>query len=156
LDSFNGKTSPVLRKSYDVVVVGARIAGSTLAALLDGSGLSILFERRFSDRIAAHEGLGQRVGASRPVDGMFGCGPERGYVRVPYGPGWALVGDAGLHRDPWTGLGIDMAAVHATFLAETLRAGESLATYHERRDERALEAYRRTTRLAADLHALSD
>jgi flavin-dependent dehydrogenase len=82
---------------------------------------------------------------------MFGCGPKRGYVRVPYGPGWALAGDAGLHRDPWTGLGIDMAAVHATFLAETLRAGEFLATYHER----ALEAYRRMTRLAADLPALS-
>ena len=42
--------------------------------------------------------------ALRPPDGrVAGCGPERFHVRVPHGPGWALVGDAALHQDPWSG-----------------------------------------------------
>jgi hypothetical protein len=31
------------------------------------------------------------------------------YLRQPYGPGWALVGDAGLLMDPVTGQGISLA-----------------------------------------------
>jgi len=84
-------------------------------------------------------------------------------VRVPVGPGWALVGDAGLHQDPWSGRGIDMAAVHATFLAESLglwlggglSEGEALAAYRARRDAHALDMYRRTVTLARDLSPLS-
>ena len=29
-----------------------------------------------------------------------------GFFRKPYGPGWALVGDAGYHKDPITAFGI--------------------------------------------------
>ncbi len=31
------------------------------------------------------------------------------FFRKPYGPGWALVGDAGYHKDPITALGISDA-----------------------------------------------
>ena len=57
---------------------------------------------------------------------------------------------AGLHQDPWSGRGIDMAGVHATYLADAILDG-SFGRYHERRNAHALGAYRETVRLAADL-----
>lgn len=117
------------------------------------------FDQRFDERLAMHRGLAPRVAATERVSRLLGCGPERSYVRVPGGPGWAMVGDAGMHQDPWTGLGIDMASVHASFLAEALIAwfdgrtseSEALAAYHDRRDEHGLERWRRTVVLAQDL-----
>jgi 2-polyprenyl-6-methoxyphenol hydroxylase-like FAD-dependent oxidoreductase len=41
-------------------------------------------------------------------------------VRRPAGPGWALVGDAGYHRDPITGYGISDAFRDAELLATSL------------------------------------
>jgi 2-polyprenyl-6-methoxyphenol hydroxylase-like FAD-dependent oxidoreductase len=116
-------------------------------------------EERFVERLAQHRGIADRFLASQPVGPFLGCGPEVNYVRVPAGPGWALVGDAGLHQDPCTGLGMDMASTHASFLAEALcqwfdgglSQSEALASYHQRRNEQALEDYRRTVYLARDL-----
>jgi 2-polyprenyl-6-methoxyphenol hydroxylase-like FAD-dependent oxidoreductase len=119
-------------------------------------------EQRFRARLAAHAGLAERLEAAGWAGPLLGCGPIRNYVRVPVGPGWALVGDAGLHQDPWSGLGIDQAMVHATFLAEALaawfagarRERDALATYHRRRDADALAGYRRTVSLSRDLGQL--
>jgi flavin-dependent dehydrogenase len=44
------------------------------------------------------------------------------YFRKPYGPGWALTGDAGYLKDPITGLGIGDAFEQAFMLAEALGA----------------------------------
>ncbi len=120
------------------------------------------FEARYDERISRHRGLAPRVAAAEPQGRLGGCGPGRNYVRVPWGPGWALVGDAGLHQDPWTGLGMDMAGMHATFLAESIvdwlrgSADErtALADYHERRNAHALEWYHYTVGFAADLRKL--
>ncbi len=65
------------------------------------------------------------------------------YFRKPYGAGWALVGDAGLHIDPMLGLGITKACTEAAFLAPALddalsgrkTMDEALAEYHRQRDE---------------------
>lgn len=120
-------------------------------------------EGRVAALLARHRGLAGRVDAATPAGPLLGCGPEASYVRAPAGPGWALVGDAGLHQDPWSGRGIDMAAVHATFLAEALGLWlggalpeeEALAAYHRRRDAHGLDTYRRTVTLARDLSPLS-
>lgn len=54
--------------------------------------------------------------------------PLRGYVAMPNhvrhaaGPGWALVGDAGYHRDPVTGHGITDAFRDAELLADSAGA----------------------------------
>ena len=114
-------------------------------------------EARYAERIARHRGFADRVAAAEADGRLAGCGPERSYVRVPWGPGWALVGDAGLHQDPWSGLGIDMAGVHATFLAEAIVDGSdaALAGYHERRNAHGLAPYRETVHYAADLRELS-
>jgi flavin-dependent dehydrogenase len=116
-------------------------------------------EERFQERLAQHRGIADRFLASQPVGPFLGCGPEANYVRVPAGPGWALVGDAGLHQDPWSGLGMDMAGTHASFLAEALcewfdgrlSQSEALASYHQRRNEHALKGYQRTVYVAHDL-----
>ena len=42
------------------------------------------------------------------------------YFRRAHGPGWALVGDAALHRDPITAQGITNAFTHADVLSEEL------------------------------------
>ncbi len=118
---------------------------------------------RFCERIAAHRGLAARFAAATWEGRLLACGPERNYVRVPVGPGWALVGDAGMHQDPWSGTGMDKAMVHATFLAEALGqwfAGDmsdrdALAAYHARRNVDGMESYRTTVDLSRDLRQLA-
>lgn len=46
-----------------------------------------------------------------------------GYVRRPYGPGWALVGDAGYFRDPITTHGLTDALRDAELLSDAVLAG---------------------------------
>ena len=119
-------------------------------------------KKAFEERLATHPFLAPRIAAAAWIGRMFGCGPRQSAVRVPVGAGWALVGDASLYQDPWTGLGMDNAAVHATFLAESLdeilsgrvREDESMASYHRRRDEHALAAFRETCDLGRNLNAL--
>ncbi len=76
---------------------------------------------------------------------------------MPHGPGWALVGDAGLVMDPVTGQGIADAFRDAELLAAAAAAGldrgppldETLAGYRARRDAAALPMYEMTTDLAS-------
>jgi 2-polyprenyl-6-methoxyphenol hydroxylase-like FAD-dependent oxidoreductase len=72
------------------------------------------------------------------------------FVRRPYGPGWALVGDAGCHKDPFLALGVCDAFRDAELLAEALpevasgaRAeAEALADYERRRNDSTLPDFR--------------
>ena len=50
--------------------------------------------------------LGERVRAGERAERVHGTADLPNRFRVPYGPGWALVGDAGLVMDPITGQGI--------------------------------------------------
>jgi flavin-dependent dehydrogenase len=116
----------------------------------------------FPDVINGHPALAERFAQAVPASRVLGCGPERSYVRRPAGPGWALVGDASMHQDPWSGQGIDFATTHATFLAAAvLDAGagpdaerEWMDRYSARRDEHGLPGYRETTEFAADISRL--
>ena len=142
-------------------------AGRTCVALTINLSEYRSFKDRPSSRfpvvLQRHPGIWDRFVAANPDGGVLGCGPTPNFVRIPFGPGWTLVGDAGLHQDPWSGRGMDCAGVHATFLAEAL-AGilnkqrpeeEAFREYHRRRDEHALENYRETVRLAKDLSQLN-
>jgi flavin-dependent dehydrogenase len=119
-------------------------------------------KERFSERIAHHKGFAERFAAATWISRLYGCGPEPNYVRMPYGPGWALVGDAGWHQDPWSGHGMDNASVHATYLADALidwwknnvPETEALATYRQRRNAQSLENYRITIQIAQDARRL--
>jgi flavin-dependent dehydrogenase len=116
----------------------------------------------FAERLADHPFLAARIREASWTGRLFGCGPRPALARVPAGPGWALVGDASLYQDPWTGLGMDNAAVHATFLAEALdrflsgrdNEHDAMVDYHRRRDDHALAAFRETCELGRDLNAV--
>ena len=72
-----------------------------------------------------------------------------GFLRRPYGPGWALVGDAGYLKDPCTAQGMTDAFHHAEMLAEALDTtfrghqpiGDALAAYERRRNDAVLPMY---------------
>ncbi len=65
-------------------------------------------------------GLGEQVRSGTRVERFVGTGDVRGFFRQPYGPGWALVGDAGYHKDPTLGHGIMDAFFQAEILVEAL------------------------------------
>jgi flavin-dependent dehydrogenase len=70
------------------------------------------------------------------------------HFRKPYGPGWALTGDAGYLKDPSTGLGIGDALAQAFMLAEALGAWfdgadweATMSTFQQKRDQVMKPAY---------------
>ena len=89
-----------------------------------------------------------------PVQGML---RQPNQVRQAFGPGWALVGDAGYHRDAVTAHGISDAFRDAEFLAVALdqalsaaaEEGAALACYQQQRDQALREIFEITCRLAA-------
>jgi 2-polyprenyl-6-methoxyphenol hydroxylase-like FAD-dependent oxidoreductase len=93
--------------------------------------------------------LGEMVRAGRREERWTGTADIPNFFHKPYGPGWALVGDAGYHRDPVTGYGITDAFRDAGYLAEALDTGlsgamamdEALSGYERRRNEFAMPMY---------------
>jgi flavin-dependent dehydrogenase len=102
-------------------------------------------------------GLGDRIRAGRRAERFRGTPDLPAYFRQPYGPGWALVGDAGLLLDPITGQGIGHAFRDAELLADAAAdglggirpLGKALGQYHRARDKAARPMYDFTARLAA-------
>ncbi|MBZ0239056.1 MAG: NAD(P)/FAD-dependent oxidoreductase [Deltaproteobacteria bacterium] len=100
----------------------------------------------FRDRIRRATRVGPVYGAVSP-----------NAFRKPYGPGWALVGDAGYVKDPITAQGILDAFLDAELLAEGLAAFRSgahtfdvaMARYQATRDARALPMYDFTCQVAS-------
>jgi flavin-dependent dehydrogenase len=101
--------------------------------------------------------LAERLRQARrtsPVHGMLRL-PKQ--VRQAFGPGWALVGDAGYHRHAVTAYGISDAFRDAELLAvaldQALGAAEeetvALASYQQQRDQALREIFEITWRLAA-------
>jgi len=78
------------------------------------------------------------------------------YFRKPFGPGWALVGDAGYLKDPCTAEGITDAFHSAELLVEAIDSGfsgrqtldEALAAYEQERNHAAFPLYEFTCQLA--------
>jgi flavin-dependent dehydrogenase len=101
--------------------------------------------------------VGARVRAGKRVERFYGTADLPNFFRKPFGPGWALVGDAGYVLDPMTGQGIGDAFRHAELLADALDDGLSgrtqlesaLDKYEKRRDAAALPIYELTTQLAS-------
>jgi 2-polyprenyl-6-methoxyphenol hydroxylase-like FAD-dependent oxidoreductase len=67
----------------------------------------------------------------------------RFFMKQAVGPGWALVGDSGLHLDPTPGLGITDALRDAVALCEAIIDGSEKARllYWRRRDAESLGLY---------------
>ena len=92
-----------------------------------------------------------------------GAGNIPGYLRIPYGKGWALAGDAGMAMDPWSGQGIDQATTHALMLGKYLDeylSGQkewtgAMSAYHSDRNDYSIKAYQRTCNLSTDLRPMT-
>jgi 2-polyprenyl-6-methoxyphenol hydroxylase-like FAD-dependent oxidoreductase len=87
-------------------------------------------------------------GATRQTR-FTGSGDLPGWFRVPYGPGWALAGDAGYHKHPITAFGISDAFRDAERMAGALDDAltgrrtwdAALGDFHRLRDEDAMPKY---------------
>jgi flavin-dependent dehydrogenase len=101
--------------------------------------------------------LAERLGQARrtsPVQGML---RQPNQLRQAFGPGWALVGDAGYYRDAVTAYGISDAFRDAELLAvaldQALRADAeetaALVRYQRQRDQALREIFEITCRLSA-------
>jgi 2-polyprenyl-6-methoxyphenol hydroxylase-like FAD-dependent oxidoreductase len=113
-------------------------------------------ESAFLDAVALAPSLAERMRTGRRAERFSGSGDLPFFFRRPHGPGWALVGDAGYHKDPLTAQGITDAFRDAELLAEAIADGlggrrpldEALAAYAARRDEAARPMYEFTHQLA--------
>jgi flavin-dependent dehydrogenase len=114
-------------------------------------------ERSFHEALALAPPLAERLATGERADRFYGIGDLPFYYREPHGPGWALVGDAGYHKDPITAQGITDAFRDAELLADALDAGftgtrppdEALADYERTRNEETRGLYELTYEFAS-------
>lgn len=92
--------------------------------------------------------LHERARGGRSVSRYRGFAGVRGYVRKPWGPGWALVGDAGYFRDPITTHGISDAFRDAELLSRAIAGPLSLEKYQELRDDVIADLFDVTDRIS--------
>jgi flavin-dependent dehydrogenase len=107
-------------------------------------------ERHFLAALDLAPELAARVRAGRRAERFLGAANLPNFLRKPYGSGWALVGDAGCHKDPFMALGICDALRDAELLATAIDEGLSgkrslestLFEYERRRNDATLLDYR--------------
>jgi flavin-dependent dehydrogenase len=110
--------------------------------------LDALFQQIASE---CHPGLARALGGARRVGKYFPFAGRAGFLRQPWGDGWALVGDAGCFKDPITAHGITDALRDAELLARAVIRGTTgaLADYQAARDSFAVEFLELSDRIAS-------
>jgi flavin-dependent dehydrogenase len=103
--------------------------------------------------------LAQRLRQAHRTARVQGMLRQPNQLRQGVGPGWALVGDAGYHRDAVTAYGISDAFHHAELLAVALdqalhadtdtEQAAALGRYQQQRDQALREVFQLTCQLAA-------
>jgi 2-polyprenyl-6-methoxyphenol hydroxylase-like FAD-dependent oxidoreductase len=175
-------TKPVLTCAYYTYWDGIHLEGGEMYSLAKGAiglwptndGLTMIYtaypvsefkavreniEASFWKTIRVVPGLTERVRNGRQAERFYGTADLPAFYRHVYGPGWALVGDAGMTMDPVTGQGIGNAFRDAERLAEAVDAGLSgrtsleaaLADYEYERDEDTLPMFEFTSQIASFL-----
>lgn len=99
--------------------------------------------------------ISDRIAAGTRTERVRGFAGVRGWMRRPWGPGWALVGDAGYFKDPATAHGISDALRDAELLARSLHpvlggvvGWDGLARYESERDRVSTDLFAITDRIA--------
>ena len=135
-------------------------------------GLCCVFAGRRNDRIAefradsetefdrllrqAAPDLAERVSAGSRVSQFRGTKGLPGFIRQPWGPGWALVGDAGYTKDPISAHGISDALRDAELCARAVdqmisspeETSKAMNEYQRRRDDLSLPMFQESQALA--------
>jgi flavin-dependent dehydrogenase len=98
-----------------------------------------------------HRGLAAEVRGALFATEPVAFAGEPGFLRQAAGPGWALVGDAGYFKDPFTAHGITDALRDAEILARAVLAGTdaALRRYVATRDALSRPLFEATDALAA-------
>ncbi len=97
-----------------------------------------------------------RVRAGKREDRWYGAAVPN-FFRKPFGPGWALTGDAGYNKDFITAMGISDAFSDADLCASALHAWlagdrdleEAMSAYQQKRDAHAVPVFELTCQIAA-------
>jgi 2-polyprenyl-6-methoxyphenol hydroxylase-like FAD-dependent oxidoreductase len=113
-------------------------------------------EGSYLDTLDACGDLGERVRGGHRVERLRTTPDQPNTFRAASGPGWALVGDAGVVMDSITAQGIsnalrdadNLAAVIGTAFGGTRPMATALAAHGRRRDREISAMYDFTTRLA--------
>jgi 2-polyprenyl-6-methoxyphenol hydroxylase-like FAD-dependent oxidoreductase len=113
-------------------------------------------ERSFQASIGLVPEFAERVRDARRESKFIGTADLPGYLRKPYGDGWALIGDAGYHKNPITAMGINDAFRDAELVAAALddafsgraRFDQAMGRYQSARDAAALPVYELTDEFA--------
>jgi flavin-dependent dehydrogenase len=93
--------------------------------------------------------LAERIRAGKRVERFVGTADLPNFFRKPHGPGWALVGDAGCHKDPNGAHGISDAFQDAELLADAVDKGfsgrqpleEALGEYERQRNRASMPSF---------------
>jgi flavin-dependent dehydrogenase len=109
-------------------------------------------ERHFHEALELAPGLAGRIRRAVRTERFRGTGDLPNLYRRPFGDGWALVGDAGYHKDPILALGISDAFRDAELLAQAVDSGfsgrmplgQALAAYEQRRNEQSGHGFQST------------
>jgi flavin-dependent dehydrogenase len=100
--------------------------------------------------------LGERVRRGHREERLYGTADVPNFLRKPHGPGWALVGDAGCHKDPMLALGVCHALQDAEMLAHAAHHGlsgqrdldDALSAYEVRRNAAVMPDYQENLQMA--------
>jgi flavin-dependent dehydrogenase len=175
-DQYNDK--PMLQWSYytywrDLPVSGMETVirpGRGWAAMPTNDGLTLLVigwpfaestayktdaEANYLKTLELVPEFADRVRAATRVE-RFAGGAVPNFFRKPFGPGWALVGDAGYNKDPITAQGISDAFRDAELCANALDDAftgvstfdDAMAGYQRTRDAHGMPIYEFTAQLA--------
>lgn len=101
-------------------------------------------------------GLHGRMLGARQTGKLWGTGEQRNFFRRASGPGWALIGDAGHHKDSISARGITDAFVQAELLVKRIQGklgddrtlDHALADFAADRDALMLPGYQATMAVA--------
>jgi flavin-dependent dehydrogenase len=140
----------------DLVIVAQTIS------LCDAPDYRDDIERAFTATLALAPALAERVAAGERVERYRFSRDTDNFFRTSHGPGWALVGDAGYHKDPITAQGMLDAFRDSELLAAAVDEGieadsaarghtnldASLAHYQQVRDSAVAGIYDFTCQLA--------
>jgi len=121
-------------------------------------------EEEFNGIVNSMAALSERFSKAEREGPIRGSGSIPGYLRIPYGNGWSLVGDAGMVMDPWSGQGIDQATTHSVLLADSLDnffSGKNdwktaMSAYHNARNEFSLKTFQRTCKFSVDFRPMTN
>ncbi|HEX9642743.1 MAG TPA: NAD(P)/FAD-dependent oxidoreductase [Acidimicrobiia bacterium] len=147
-----GVNAGLIATNDDAVLAFAGRPAAGMAAFRedpDGEFLRLL--RHGAADLSGLVEAGERVSPFRGTPGL------PGFIRKPWGPGWALVGDAGYTKDPISAHGISDALRDAELCARAVGRGLShpgeeaaaMAGYQALRDELSGTMFRESQALAA-------